>query len=536
MGIPSYFSHIIRNYSNIIRGLQFFDENKQVIHHLLMDCNSIVYDAVRELETSFDEETASQFESNVIDLVIKRIYMYIKLIRPTKSVYIAFDGVAPFAKMDQQRNRRYKSSLNTRLDNDKSVPRWNTSSITPGTAFMNKLSDRVTYEFNYAETKCTVNKVYVSCSDKPGEGEHKLFDHMRHNIHSDEAVAIYGLDSDLIMLSIFHLEYCENIYVCREAPEFIKSSITIQTSSDNDLLFMDIKHFSHSILAEMKCVDHSKQRIYDYVFLCFLLGNDFLPHFPSLNIRTTGIQVIMDVYRQLIGSQPGKFIVSEKNQIQWNSVSKLIGELAKREHELLNAEYATRNKFEKRTFPESTQEEQADYVMSAPIIYRGIEQYICPSQSKWEDRYYKSLFHNNRTTEFIKQVCINYLEGLQWVMTYYSAGCMDWRWKYNYHYAPLLVDLYKYVPHFEMDFISTKAKKSNVPFSSNAQLAYVLPGSMLHIAPKPVSTFLKKIHPEKYPESYTLQWAFCRYLWEAHPLIPEISKTMLEQWEVRFDQ
>jgi 5'-3' exonuclease len=87
-----------------------------------------------------------------------------------------------------------------------------------------------------------------------------------------------------------------------------------------------------------------------------------------------------------------------------------------------------------------------------------------------------------------------------------------------------------------MDFISTNAKKSNVPFSSNAQLAYVLPGSMLHIAPKTVSTFLKKIHPEKYPESYTLQWAFCRYLWEAHPLIPEISKTMLEQWEVRFDQ
>jgi hypothetical protein len=28
MGIPSYFSHIIRNYSNIIRSLKHFDEQK----------------------------------------------------------------------------------------------------------------------------------------------------------------------------------------------------------------------------------------------------------------------------------------------------------------------------------------------------------------------------------------------------------------------------------------------------------------------------------------------------------------------------
>ena len=39
MGIPSYFSYIIRNYSNIIRK----DCNR--VQLLLMDCNSIIYDS-----------------------------------------------------------------------------------------------------------------------------------------------------------------------------------------------------------------------------------------------------------------------------------------------------------------------------------------------------------------------------------------------------------------------------------------------------------------------------------------------------------
>jgi 5'-3' exonuclease len=50
MGIPSYFSYIIKNYSNIIRSLK--DVLNQDMHHLFMDCNSIVYDAFRGIEDS----------------------------------------------------------------------------------------------------------------------------------------------------------------------------------------------------------------------------------------------------------------------------------------------------------------------------------------------------------------------------------------------------------------------------------------------------------------------------------------------------
>ena len=113
---------------------------------------------------------------------------------------------------------------------DSNKSSWNTSAITPGTKFMDNLSYRINYEFKNTEKNYNVKNIYVSCSDDAGEGEHKLFKHTRNCVSQNENIAIYGLDSDLIMLSLFHLKYCKDIYVFREAPEFLKSSIPITPS------------------------------------------------------------------------------------------------------------------------------------------------------------------------------------------------------------------------------------------------------------------------------------------------------------------
>ena len=75
MGIPSYFSHIIRNYSNIIRNLKHFNDNDMALHHLFMDCNSIIYDSVRSVEYSNND---IEFEEKVINIIIKQIENYIR--------------------------------------------------------------------------------------------------------------------------------------------------------------------------------------------------------------------------------------------------------------------------------------------------------------------------------------------------------------------------------------------------------------------------------------------------------------------------
>ena len=93
MGIPSYFSYVLRNHFNIVKS------QKQVVCSLLLiDANSFIYDAVYENAT------------NIPELVYQKIIELRKKLNAEK-VFVAFDGVAPLAKMKQQKQRRYKSYL-----------------------------------------------------------------------------------------------------------------------------------------------------------------------------------------------------------------------------------------------------------------------------------------------------------------------------------------------------------------------------------------------------------------------------------------
>ena len=116
MGIPSYFSYIIKNYSNIIRNKKSLIENKIVMTDLYMDCNSIIYDAVYSLEKNNSTIAKNLIEPTIINNVIKKIDDYIRFIKPTSTVFITFDGVAPVAKMEQQRTRRYKSAHMSKIN------------------------------------------------------------------------------------------------------------------------------------------------------------------------------------------------------------------------------------------------------------------------------------------------------------------------------------------------------------------------------------------------------------------------------------
>lgn len=535
MGIPSYFSYIIKNYSNIIRNLSYFHGISLFkFHHLYMDCNSIVYDAVHSLEKQEPPIAEKDFENALLQLVSKNIDKYISLINPINTIYIAFDGVAPFAKMEQQRTRRYKSAFMSKMTSSKCG--WNTAAITPGTIFMEKLSKHIEYTFLHTEQKYNVKHVLVSCSNQAGEGEHKLFAHIRNSGGNlqNENVAVYGLDSDLIMLSIFHIKYCKNIFVFRETPEFLKAMIPDNArGKENEPHFLDIAHLSNSILAEMRCKCNDTHRIYDYVFLCFFLGNDFLPHFPAMNIRTHGIQGLLDIYRMYIGNYSDRhFVSTQTGKIQWKYVKLFINEVAKREHEYLTNEYFVRDKFDKRQYPDTTPEEKNEIFQNIPVIYRGDEKYICPEEPYWETRYYKTLLHYPREDKYVKQICNNYLEGLQWVLTYYTSDCTNWHWKYNYHYPPLFIDLCKYIPHFDTEFIDRTQR--SYPFSMEAQLSYVLSNENLALLSPKICEFLKNNYAEYYPLTYEFQWAFCRYFWEAHPILPEIPLKLLLQWDTQY--
>ena len=111
-------------------------------------------------------------------------------------------------------------------------------------------------------------------------------------------------------------------------------------------------------------------------------------------------------------------------------------------------------------------------------------------------------------------------------MNYYTTGCVDWRWTYKYHYAPLLVDLIKYVPYFDTYLLNVKSKNPVLPI---VQLCYVLPKSSHYLLPQKVNALISKEHNDWYSTNCRFQWAFCKYFWESHMDMPDINIGKLEQ-------
>ena len=538
MGIPSYFSYIVKNHPEII---QKFIKGEVSIDNLYIDANSIIYDSYHSLNVN---ETKN-ITKTLIEKVIDKIKSYIDVVSPTKKVIVSFDGVAPVAKLEQQRTRRFKAWFQTTITNNlnkiEEQP-WSTASITPGTSFMKELNTKITEYFKkYNFSNPQGPTVTVSSSDEPGEGEHKICQYIRMNpTHKNETTVIYGLDADLIMLAINHLPLCNQIYLFRETPDFIKS-IDSDLEPNHNYLF-DIKRLAINIVTDMqqevKFSDtDAEQRLYDYIFMCFLLGNDFLPHFPAINIRTGGVDKLLQHYKSTIG-QTNKFMVNMKTkQIIWKNVRKLIESLSLQEQTYIIAEHKSRNKRErnykhgnKQSKPDLSEDDKVNNVLNTiqniPCTERGTECFINPERECWEHRYYTQLIHIEPDEDRVKQVCVNYLEGLEWTFKYYISDCPDWRWKYNYHYPPLLTDLVKHIPYFDTTFIQ---KNNSKPLDQRVQLCYVLPRRNLSLLPYKIYNKLQTRFSNYYPEKADFEWSYCRYFWEAHPKLPEINIKTLEE-------
>ena len=215
----------------------------------------------------------------------------------------------------------------------------------------------------------TVAYIY-SGSDIPGEGEHKIFEYIRENAkyHKLTTTLIYGLDADLIMLCLNHLHISQNIYLYRDTPEFIQSLDS--TLSSNDHYYLDIPEFACSLEAIMRetkangvasdistayvsdartvaaeCALNGRTvsapsnshvtpeviaAIDDYIAITFMLGNDFMPHFPSLNLRTNGMTVLLQTYANMFRESKDYLVTraSGRPVIVWKTMRAFIGLLA----------------------------------------------------------------------------------------------------------------------------------------------------------------------------------------------------------------
>ena len=190
-------------------------------------------------------------------------------------------------------------------------------------------------------------------------------------------------------------------------------------------------------------------------------------------------------------------------------------------------EHLSRNKKERKTMPNETPEDKFKAFESTPLYERQIEKFINPIKPNWQKRYYQGLFGDNVNDSQKAEMSINYLEGLEWTMKYYTEGCPDWRWKYKYNYPPLLQDLIRHIPLFDTTFIKENNHK---PVSEMVQLCYVLPRNSLTLLPNNIYFELLRKYDHWYKGNCDFIWSYCRYFWEAHVEMNEIDIQKLEEF------
>lgn len=489
MGIPSYFIHLVKQHPHILKRFV-----PQRVNNLYMDCNSFIYEAYHAICSETESNSQLSLEMQIIHRVIQKLDETIAIVNPTDKVIVAFDGVAPVAKLEHQRARRYKSWYTQQLFQSSVDDAWNTAAITPGTTFMGNLSRRVKSHYD------AVSIVKVSGSNEVGEGEHKICEYLRSNKeqHASQTTFIYGLDADLIMLAMNHLHICPQMYLFRETPHFIQS--IDKTLEPNEQYVLDIKALSDALPMPPT----------DYVMLCFLLGNDFLPQFPTVNLRRNGMEKVMEAYMHV-----GKPLTNG-NSIIWPHLQEVFAYLASKEYAFFVDTHQFRAKMERRGPPADLNEA----VNLTPTLNRIVEKQINLKKSGWETRYYHLLFPEHLN---INDLCKNYIEGLEWTLKYYTSGCPDWRWKYNYHYPPLLKDLAMFD-----NYNAYKPPLQSKPVTPLVQLCYVLPRASLKLLPHKL--YLKLLREKNHWYGrWTFQYAYCKYLWEAHVLCEDIDLCELEQ-------
>ena len=320
----------------------------------------------------------------------KNVCLYVdrlvRAVRPRKLLYLAIDGVAPRAKMNQQRARRFRSAQEAReraetevqvrdsLEEQgiKAPPRseqpWDSNVITPGTQFMINLSEYVRFYIRkrIATDKAWKNiKVLFSDASVPGEGEHKIMSHVRHQrgqkgYDPNLVHVLHGLDADLIMLALATHE--AHFYILREEVLFGRKSAEATEKRRNESGFTfqqkmldeaagscamelpenmnkPLQRLSIPILREYLANEFAsvlsvpfkgevsfERLVDDIVFMCFFVGNDFLPHLPSLDIRDGALDYLFNVYRRLLPGLGG-YLTDHGGQVNLDRVDVILAEV-----------------------------------------------------------------------------------------------------------------------------------------------------------------------------------------------------------------
>ncbi|KAF8975312.1 exonuclease II [Cyathus striatus] len=386
-GIPKFFRYISERYPLTS---QLIQENKiPEFDNLYLDFNGIIHNCSHPN----DEDAHFRLsEEQIFTAIFSYVDHLFGKIKPKKMFFMAVDGVAPRAKMNQQRGRRFRSAKEAQEVREKAERKgeklpdekaFDSNCITPalpfpshllvflffpspylpthpspasGTPFMARLSDRLRYFINKKITEDSNWRdvqVVLSGHEVPGEGEHKIMEYIRlsraqPDYNPNVRHCLYGLDADLIMLGL--LSHDPHFCLLREEVKFgpaaKKKGGTRLETTDFYLLhlslmreYLDLEF--HDIEPVLPFGYSLERVIDDFILLAVFVGNDFLPNLPDLHIHENGLGRLFDVYKKVLPSLDG--YINESGTINVKRLQVILDEMAQWEQYVFQKEYADLN-------------------------------------------------------------------------------------------------------------------------------------------------------------------------------------------------
>lgn len=577
MGVRKFFPSLVTKYKNIkfvfskkdvilqhsIELVDKFPKTNNYINNvdeLYIDTNCLAHPMCFKVygeNKSLYITNPERLEQLMILEIIKYIETLINLTNPQCLVYIAIDGVAPRAKRDQQRDRRFKAiedmkmreNVAKKYDVEYHKP-WNNSAITPGTKFMSKLTNAILNYINEKQINNRENskkiKYVFSSANTSGEGEHKILQEIRKVKNEDKVRIIYGLDADLLYLSM--ASEAEKLFLLREVSEFqnIQSDdgfcyVNIDLMKDcifNDMT-EDLIMESVAEITEFKNLsDYKNNFIRDYVFFGFMIGNDFLPHLPSVHLdynkEYSGLNILISSYKEVFGQiNDGKdfdyqFIINKKNNkitMSYEFVKSLFHELYSREEEFFKNTYKLKRYYNNRTFDYTSFEDEMFKRENMQFHVPNIFQLGANNTSYDESK--KRFYEYYELTDCIEETCEKYIEGLLWNGYYYFDKCTDYLWAFGKKKTPFVADIYLWILRNEEKFSSINNKypkifTNEMKVSPLEQLYMVLPVQSSYLLPSGAKKFMLK-DKEHFPLSVRLDYQGICKLWQASPRIENVD-------------
>lgn len=494
MGIPSYY----RKLTTKIKGLLSSSLNQKP-SSLFFDFNCLIYYVARRPQSKLPpypgHHQKDSWESLLLDEVQRYVMNVWHEVGEPREVFLSVDGVVPMAKIKQQRMRRFKSiwlaEQEKRLGLRENSESWDTNCITPGTSFMRKLN-------NTLRQLCSKHGWSLSGSDEPGEGEHKIMKLLRNREVSKDPIVIYGLDADLILLTMLNAK--SPAYLVRE-----DSEMGVSNNMSESYSFFSID----TLKTTLPC------SVMDYVVGMSLMGNDFIPHSLTIKLKDDGYNVFSSTMRSL-----QKPLVEQDSSglwiIHYDTLQTIFKEWASMEEERML--YTLKKKIQLSKSVEKTLE-------NMPMEW-CVEQDIMKRDESWclvEDwkQMYRKQWNLCPSEAASRKLCAEYIFGLQWVLDYYTGQKdVEMNWCYSRLLSPLWSDLAFFL---EQGYHVNSSFASMTPIQASEQLAMVLPLESWHLLEDSKLRSLPSKLPQYWPQSFGLFSVGRHRLWECEPMIPMLN-------------